>query len=53
MWLEDPMLADNLSAYATLPREASIPICISERLATRYRFREMFSSTQWMLSCTT
>jgi L-alanine-DL-glutamate epimerase-like enolase superfamily enzyme len=46
MWLEDPMLADNLSAYATLPGEASIPICISERLAIRYRFREMFSSTQ-------
>ena len=42
MWLEDPMLADNLSAYASLARETSIPICISERLATRYRFREMF-----------
>ena len=42
MWLEDPMLADNLAAYASLARETSIPICISERLATRYRFREMF-----------
>ena len=42
MWLEDPMLADDLSAYASLARETSIPICISERLATRYRFREMF-----------
>jgi galactonate dehydratase len=42
LWLEDPMLADNLSAYTSLARATSIPICISERLATRYRFREMF-----------
>ena len=42
MYLEDAMLPDNLAAYATLARETSIPICISERLATRYRFREMF-----------
>ena len=42
MWIEDPMLADNLAAYASLARETSIPICISERLATRFRFREMF-----------
>ena len=42
MYLEDPMLPDNLEAYATLARETSIPICISERLATRFRFREMF-----------
>ncbi len=42
MWLEDPMLADNLSAYTALARETSIPICISERLATRFRYREMF-----------
>jgi L-alanine-DL-glutamate epimerase-like enolase superfamily enzyme len=42
MWLEDPMLPDNLAAYAALARETSIPICNSERLATRFRFREMF-----------
>ena len=42
MYLEDPMLPDNLEAYATLARETSIPVCISERLATRFRFREMF-----------
>jgi L-alanine-DL-glutamate epimerase-like enolase superfamily enzyme len=42
MYLEDPMLPDNLDAYATLARETSIPVCISERLATRFRFREMF-----------
>jgi len=42
MYLEDPMLADNVGAYATLARQTSIPICISERLATRFGFREMF-----------
>ncbi len=42
MYLEDVMLPDNLQAYATLARETSIPICNSERLATRFRFREMF-----------
>lgn len=42
MYLEDVMLPDNLEAYATLARETSIPICISERLATRFRYREMF-----------
>jgi len=42
MYLEDAMLPDNLEAYASLARETSIPICISERLATRFRFRQMF-----------
>ena len=44
LYLEDPMLPDNLEAYATLARETSIPVCNSERLATRYRFREMFEA---------
>jgi len=43
-YLEDPMLPDNLDAYASLARETSIPICISERLATRFRFREMLEA---------
>jgi L-alanine-DL-glutamate epimerase-like enolase superfamily enzyme len=42
MFIEDAMLPDNLEAYATLARETSIPVCISERLTTRFRFREMF-----------
>jgi len=42
MYLEDAMLPYNLEAYAALARETSIPICISERLATRFRFRQMF-----------
>jgi len=41
MWLEDVLLQDNMQSYAVLARETSIPICISERLATRYQFREM------------
>ena len=44
MYLEDTMLPDNLTAYAALARETSIPICISERLSTRFRFREMFEA---------
>ncbi len=44
MYLEDAMLPDNLEAYASLARETSIPICLSERLATRFRFREMFEA---------
>jgi L-alanine-DL-glutamate epimerase-like enolase superfamily enzyme len=42
MWIEDAMLPDDLVAYASLVKETSIPICNSERLATRFRFREMF-----------
>jgi L-alanine-DL-glutamate epimerase-like enolase superfamily enzyme len=42
MWIEDAMLPDDLAAYTTLVKETSIPICNSERLATRFRFREMF-----------
>jgi L-alanine-DL-glutamate epimerase-like enolase superfamily enzyme len=44
MYLEDAMLPDNLTAYATLAHETSVPICISERLTTRFRFREMFEA---------
>ena len=41
MWLEDVLLQDNMPSYATLARETSIPVCVSERLATRYQFREL------------
>ncbi|MFC1538446.1 mandelate racemase/muconate lactonizing enzyme family protein [Candidatus Latescibacterota bacterium] len=44
MWLEDIMQPDNMQSYATLARETSIPICNSERLATRYGFREMLEA---------
>jgi galactonate dehydratase len=44
MYLEDPMLPDNLEAYAILAHETSIPLCVSERLASRFRFRELFEA---------
>ena len=44
MWIEDPILQDNNQSYAILARETSIPVCIGERLATRYQFREMLES---------
>jgi L-alanine-DL-glutamate epimerase-like enolase superfamily enzyme len=42
MYLEDAMLSGNAKAYARLAAETSVPICISETLATRYEFREFF-----------
>jgi L-alanine-DL-glutamate epimerase-like enolase superfamily enzyme len=44
LFLEDMLLQDNLQAYAVLAQETSIPLVISERLATRYGFREMFEA---------
>jgi len=44
MFIEDILFPDNMQAYSVLARETSIPICISERLATRYQFREMLES---------
>ncbi len=44
MFLEDVFLQDNMQSYAVLSRETPIPNCISERLATRYQFREMLEA---------
>lgn len=41
MWIEDMLLQDNMPAYAALARETSIPVTVSERLATRFQFREL------------
>ena len=41
LFLEDMLLQDNMAAYKTLANETSIPIVNSERLATRFQFREM------------
>lgn len=38
MWLEDMIPADNIAALAQLRQSTSIPICVSERLFTRYQF---------------
>jgi len=40
MYLEDAMLMSNPQAYSQLARETSVPICMSETLATRYEYRE-------------
>lgn len=42
MYLEDAMLMNNAQAYARLAQDTSIPICMSETLATRYEYREFF-----------
>jgi L-alanine-DL-glutamate epimerase-like enolase superfamily enzyme len=42
MYLEDAMLMNNAEAYARLAAETSVPICMSETLATRYEYREFF-----------
>jgi L-alanine-DL-glutamate epimerase-like enolase superfamily enzyme len=40
MYLEDAMLMNNARAYSRLARETSVPICMSETMATRYEYRE-------------
>jgi L-alanine-DL-glutamate epimerase-like enolase superfamily enzyme len=44
LYLEDVMLMNNAKSYAVLARETSVPICMSETLATRYEYREFFES---------
>ncbi len=42
MYLEDAMLMSNPQTYARLAAETSVPICMSETLASRYEYREFF-----------
>lgn len=44
MWLEDMLLQENMESYAALARETSIPVVVSERLATRYQYREVLEN---------
>ena len=39
LYLEDAMISSNAETYAKLARETSVPICVSETLATRYEYR--------------
>ena len=41
MWLEEMIPQDNMKAYAMLADNVVQPLCISERLMTRYQFREL------------
>lgn len=43
-WLEEMLPQDNLRAYGTLARQVSQPLCISERLFTRWGFRELLEN---------
>jgi len=45
MYLEDAMLSGNAKTYARLAVETSVPVCISETLASRYEYREFFELT--------
>ena len=41
LWLEEMLPQDNMAVYRTLQRETSIPLVLSERLMTRWQFREV------------
>ncbi len=41
LWLEEMIPPDNAQAYARLKAETSIPLCVSERLFTRFGFRQV------------
>jgi galactonate dehydratase len=44
MWLEEMLPQDNLAAYAELARSTKLPLCLSERLMTRWGFRELLEN---------
>ncbi len=44
LYLEDVMLMNNAKSYSALAMETSVPICMSETLATRYEYREFFEN---------
>jgi galactonate dehydratase len=41
-WLEEMLPQDNLAAYEVLARQVKQPLCVSERLMTRWGYRELF-----------
>ena len=42
MWFEDPISVDNITCFANLRKKTKLPILASERLVTKYQFRELF-----------
>ena len=44
MWLEEMLPQDNLAAYVELSRSTALPLCLSERLMTRWGFRELLEN---------
>ena len=41
MWLEEIIPADNIESYVRLKAATRIPLCVSERLFTRFGFRQI------------
>ena len=41
LWLEEILPADNIECYVRLAQATSVPLCVSERLFTRFGFREV------------
>jgi len=41
MWLEEMIPPDNVESYARLKAETTIPVCVSERLFSRFGFRQV------------
>lgn len=44
LWLEELLEVGNLSAYADVAGSTSVPVTVSERLMTSYRFAELIST---------
>ncbi len=44
MWLEEMLPQDNMAAYRELAQSTRLPLCISERLMTRWGFRELLAN---------
>jgi galactonate dehydratase len=44
MWLEEMLPQDNLAAYRELADSTRLPLCLSERLMTRFGFRELIEN---------
>lgn len=44
MWLEEMLPQDNLAAYRELGLSTRSPLCLSERLMTRWQYRELLEN---------
>jgi L-alanine-DL-glutamate epimerase-like enolase superfamily enzyme len=44
MWLEEMLPQDNMAAYKELAQATSLPLTISERLMTRWQYRELLEN---------
>ena len=44
MWLEEMLPQDNMAAYRELALATRLPLCVSERLMTRFGFRELLEN---------